>query len=98
MLPGAGFHRVASLINQNGILRYARFKRTPFLQEKSPLGKDFLRGRVPVPIPAMCSMAVLHYLSITSVFDSTLPSQKFINSIAGISGLTIFTLLLRTRF
>jgi len=35
---------VASLINQNGILRYARFKRTPFLQENSPLGKDFLRG------------------------------------------------------
>jgi len=43
MLPGAGFHRVASLINQKGILRYARFKRTPFLQENSPLGKDFLR-------------------------------------------------------
>ena len=43
-------------------------------------------------------MAVLHYLSITSVFDSTLPSQKFINSIAGLSRLTSFTPLLRTRF
>ena len=29
-----------------------------------------------VAIPAMCSMAVLSYLSITSVFDSTLAKPK----------------------
>jgi len=35
--------RWASLTNQSGVLPKAGLKRTPFLQENSPLGKDFLR-------------------------------------------------------
>src|SRR5437870_11605994 len=97
MLPGAGFHRCQP--NQS--------KRNPAICEiqthavftgKVAAWQGFLEGTSAVAIPAVCSMAVLHYLSITSVFDSTLPSQKFINSIAGLSGLTSFTPLLPTRF